>query len=336
MRVFITGVAGFIGSHLAERLTARGDVVLGLDNFDSFYRRGTKEQNLARLRTETGFTLHEGDIRSRADLDRAFATLGTTDVVVHLAALAGVQPSLREPERFFDVNVQGTVRLFEACRSAGVGNIVLASSSSVYGADGVAPFSEADQCAQPRSPYAASKRAAELMAWTAHHLHDWSLTCLRFFTVYGPRQRPDLAIHKFTRLLSEGEPIEMFGNGATARDYTYIDDIIDGVVSAIDQINAPARPRFRVYNLSGRRSTTLASLVELLAKRLGCTPRIIRLPEQPGDMNQTLADLQLSEAELRYRPKVSLEEGLDRFVTWWRSRHDDAADTSAEGLQAFA
>ena len=231
MRVLVTGAAGFIGSHLCERLTARGDDVVGLDNFDPFYPRAVKERNLTGLLASPHFSLVEGDLRAPADLERAFAA-ARPDAVVHLAALAGVRPSLADPARYADVNVLGTVRLTEAARARGCKRIVFASSSSVYGRDSQPPFKEADACVQPVSPYASTKRAGELGLFTAHHLYGLDVTCLRFFTVYGPRQRPDLAIHKFASLILAGQPIELFGDGGTSRDYTWVDDIIDGVVAS--------------------------------------------------------------------------------------------------------
>jgi UDP-glucuronate 4-epimerase len=238
--------------------------------------------------------------------------------VVHLAALAGVRPSLADPVRYADVNVIGTQRVFDACRAHGVGRLVFGSSSSVYGRDSEPPFKESDPCLTPLSPYAATKRANELMLFTAHHLYAVDVTCLRFFTVFGPRQRPDLAIHKFAKLMAAAKPIELFGDGSTSRDYTYIDDIIDGVVAAIDQPRAGA-PGFRVYNLGGSRTTTLKQLVDLLSKALAMKPTIESLPEQPGDMKRTLADVTLAGKELGYAPKVSMQDGIQRFADWWRS-----------------
>jgi UDP-glucuronate 4-epimerase len=323
MVVLLTGSAGFIGSHLAERLTDRGDRVVGLDNFDPFYPRAIKEANLQPLRARPGFQQIEGDIREPGDLDRAFAAAGgAVDQVVHLAALAGVRPSLREPERFYDVNLTGTLRLLAASRRHGVRRVVFASSSSVYGADSRPPFREDDPCARPLSPYAASKRAGELLAWNAHHLDGLGLTCLRFFTAYGPRQRPDLAIHKFTDSLARGEPLSLFGDGSSSRDYTYIDDLIDGVRAAIDQQGADSAPRFRVYNLGGSQATTLTQLVQQLAGAVGRPAQVTHLPAPPGEMVDTLADISLAARELGYAPRVPLSEGLARFVTWWRATYD--------------
>jgi UDP-glucuronate 4-epimerase len=314
MLIFLTGAAGFIGSHLAERLCARGDEVIGFDNFDAFYPREVKQRNLDALGRQPRFRLVEGDIRDAAALARAFGG-AKPDVVVHLAALAGVRPSLAEPARYTDVNVTGTQRLVDAARAHGVRRFVFASSSSVYGRDSEPPFREGDPCLAPLSPYASTKRAGELMLFTAHHLYGLDVTCLRFFTVYGARQRPDLAIHKFARLIAAGLPIELFGDGNTSRDYTFIDDIIDGVVAAIDQPGAAA---FRIYNLGGSRTTTLLRLVELISEALGEKPIIEWRPEQPGDMHRTLADVTLSGQALGYAPKVPIEEGIRRFAAWFR------------------
>jgi UDP-glucuronate 4-epimerase len=317
MRILITGAAGFIGSHLAERLVARGDEVVGFDSFDPFYPRATKEKNLAVLRGEARFAFFEGDIRDVAALGRAFGG-GRFDVVVHLAALAGVRPSLAEPARYADVNLVGTQRVIDAARAVDVRRFVFASSSSVYGGDSEPPFKESDLCLEPLSPYAATKRAGELMLSTAHHLYGLDVSCLRFFTVYGPRQRPDLAIHKFGRLIEAGKRIALFGDGSTSRDYTFIEDIVDGVAAAIDE--AVLAPGFRIYNLGGSRTTTLLGLVELLGQALGKKPIVEWQPEQPGDMKRTLADLTLSGRALGYAPKVSIEEGIVRFVDWLRTQ----------------
>jgi UDP-glucuronate 4-epimerase len=317
MRIVVTGAAGFIGSHLSERLCARGDEVVGFDNFDPFYPRATKEQNLARLRGEERFAFVEGDLRDAAALGRAFGG-APVDVVVHLAALAGVRPSLAEPARYADVNLVGTQRVLDAARAAGARRLVFASSSSVYGGDSEPPFKESDLCLKPLSPYASTKRAGELMLWTAHHLYALDVTCLRFFTVYGPRQRPDLAIHKFGRLIGAGQPIPLFGDGSTSRDYTFIDDIVDGVVASIEE--AVTAPGFRIYNLGGSRTTTLLGLVDLLSAALGKKAIVEWQPEQPGDMKRTLADVTLSGRALGYAPKVPIEEGIARFVAWLRTQ----------------
>ena len=319
MKILLTGAAGFIGSHLAERLCGRGDRVTGFDNFDPFYPREVKERNLAGLFSRKDFELVEGDLTDPHDVDQAFAVAGPVDTVVHLAALAGVRPSIASPGRYWNVNVNGTLHLLHACRERGVKRIVFASSSSVYGLDSDVPFSEFDPCGHPMSPYAATKRAGELMAFNHHHLYGATMTCLRFFTVYGPRQRPDLAIHKFTRLIDAGQPIELFGDGSTSRDYTWIDDILDGVVAAIDQQARDPRTAYRIYNLGGSRPTTLAELVDRISVALGKQAIIERKPEEPGDMKHTLADVDLAQGDLGYSPKVSIDAGIPRFVAWWRS-----------------
>jgi UDP-glucuronate 4-epimerase len=328
MRVLVTGAAGFIGSHLSEQLLAHGHRVIGLDNFDAFYARRVKERNLSVLRGNPAFMLLEGDITSTADLDRALvADDAPVDAVIHLAALAGVRPSLEAAERFFEVNVMGTLRLVEACRRAKVERLLLVSSSSVYGADSAVPFQEDAACSRPLSPYAASKRAAELVGANAHHLWGMAVVCVRLFTVHGPRQRPDLAIHRFVSAVAAGEPIELFGDGSSSRDYTFVSDIVDGLeagLARLSRVPAQAAAAFDVYNLGGSRTTTLLQLVESISRALGRSPRIVWKPEQSGDMKQTLADLRRAESDLGYRPKVSVDEGIDRFVAWWRENNDGA------------
>ncbi len=340
VRVLVTGAAGFIGSHLCQRLAARGDDVAGIDNFDAFYPRATKERNLAELhaalapaaptpasvaafasRQSVGrpgrFVFVEGDIRRPDDLASVFVA-ARPELVVHLAALAGVRPSIADPARYADVNITGTQRVLDACRAHGVARVAFASSSSVYGMDSAVPFRESDACLHPVSPYAATKRAGELVTFTAHHLTGMGVTNLRFFTVYGPRQRPDLAIHKFTRLIASGQPIDLYGDGSTSRDYTWVDDIVDGCVASVDQLAADAVGTYRIYNLGGSRTTTLLGLVEMISNALGQRPEIRWLPEQPGDMKRTLADLSLSGRDLGYQPRVPIEEGIKRFVDWYR------------------
>jgi UDP-glucuronate 4-epimerase len=334
--VLVTGAAGFIGSHLSQRLAARGDVVTGFDNFDDLYAREIKQRNLDELRaglatrpagTDSGrFRFVEGDIGNPDELSVVFGA-ERPEVVVHLAALAGVRPSIANPARYADVNVTGSQRVLDACKAHGVTRLAFASSSSVYGIDSNVPFRESDPCLRPVSPYAATKRAGELINFTAHHLTGTGVTNLRFFTVYGPRQRPDLAIHKFTRLLSAGAPIELYGDGSTSRDYTWIDDIIDGCMAAVDQLAADGTARYRTYNLGGSQTTTLLELVELISQELGTRPEIVWLPEQPGDMTRTLADVTLSGRDLGYRPRVPIDQGIKRFIDWYR--HTNHRITSA-------
>jgi UDP-glucuronate 4-epimerase len=311
MRVLVTGAAGFIGSHLCERLCARGHAVVGLDSFDPFYARSIKERNLAALRAEPRFRLIEGDI---LDEGAARRWVGEADVVCHLAALAGVRPSIAEPRRYQRVNVEGTLNLLEACRAAGVARFVFASSSSVYGVRSEVPFREDDPAVHPASPYAATKRAGELLLWNYHHLFGLAATALRFFTVYGPRQRPEMAIHKFTRLLAEGRPVPLFGDGSSARDYTYIDDVVDGTVAAVERCEAG----WRIYNLGGARTTSLAALAGRIAAALGVPLMVERLPDQPGVVPITSADVARAAADLGYAPRVPIEEGIARFVGWFR------------------
>ena len=319
MRLLITGMAGFIGSHLTERLLARGHEVTGLDNFDPFYARSVKEANLRALGRER---LVEGDILDVGEgrpgggaLDRILGA-ARYDVVVHLAALAGVGPSLAAPARYMRVNVEGSVLVAEAMLRHGVSRLVFASSSSVYGANTKVPFDEDDRVDDPVSPYAASKRAGELALKAAVTTTGISATALRFFTVYGPRQRPDMAIHKFIRAIDRGEPVILRGDGATSRDYTYVDDIINGTVAAIERDT----PGFRAYNLGGCHATRLDDLVARIGAALGKTPRVELVSEMLGDVQHTLASVARAHAELGYDPQVGLDEGLRRFVAWHRAR----------------
>jgi UDP-glucuronate 4-epimerase len=311
MRLLVTGIAGFIGSHLTERLISRGHEVVGLDNFDPFYDRRAKEANLAGLR---GVRLVEGDILDAALVDRLVGE-GRFDVIVHLAALAGVGPSLSAPARYMRVNIEGSMVLVEAMVRHGVRRMVFASSSSVYGANTKVPFDEEDRIDDPVSPYAASKRGAELALKAAVHTTGIAVSALRYFTVYGPRQRPDMAIHKFTRAIDRGEPVLLRGDGATSRDYTFVDDIIDGTVAAIERDT----PGFRAYNLGGSQATRLDDLVAKIGAALGKTPKVETVSEMKGDVMHTLAGVARAHAELGYDPKIGLDEGLARFVAWYRA-----------------
>jgi UDP-glucuronate 4-epimerase len=310
VKVLVTGAAGFIGSHLAERLVARGDEVTGLDNFDTFYDPKVKERNVRALEAGPRFRLVRGDIRDRALVE---TLVGRVDAVVHLAARAGVRPSIRDPALYQSVNLEGTVALLEACRASGVRRFVFASSSSVYGANRKVPFHEDDPVDRPVSPYAATKKAGELLCHTYTHLFGMHIACLRFFTVYGPRQRPEMAIHLFTRALLEGRPITVYGDGSSARDYTYIDDVLQGVVSALDRIQG-----YRIYNLGESNPVTLAVLVALLEKHTGRRATVQREPDQPGDVPVTYAEVSRARAELGYDPRVDIDEGIRRFVAWYR------------------
>jgi UDP-glucuronate 4-epimerase len=315
MRTLVTGCAGFIGSHLCERLLRRGEEVVGLDCFDeTLYPAVLHRENLAPLLNHVRFRFSEGDIGDGTLLRQI---LPGCDAVVHLAALAGVRPSLLQAARYMRVNVEGTAVLLGACRAAGVRRFVFGSSSSVYGAHSPVPFREDDPAVRPASPYAASKRAGELLCSTDTDLYGTATTALRFFTVYGPRQRPEMAIHKFARLIMSGAPVPLFGDGQSARDYTYIDDIIDGIVAAVERA---ADPVHRVYNLGGSQTTTLRELIGLLEEALGRPARLEPHPDQPGDVPRTCADVTRAGAELGYAPQVPIHEGIARFCQWLRSR----------------
>ena len=308
----VTGAAGFIGSHLCEALLAAGFRVRGLDSFDTFYDPQVKRRNLVKCLANDRFSLVEGDIR---DIDAVEGTLGgNVDVVVHLAARAGVRPSIEQPLLCEDVNVCGTGALLEAARRHRVGRFIFASSSSVYGNNSKVPFGESDNVDFPISPYAATKKAGELLCHTYHHLCGLKVTCLRFFTVYGARQRPDLAIHKFTRLIEAGQPIPVFGDGSMMRDHTYIDDTVAGVMAAIERCSG-----YRIYNLGNSRPVSLTELVAAIEEALGKKAVIERQPLQAGDVERTFADVTLAEAELGYRPTTDLATGLKHFVAWFRA-----------------
>jgi len=318
--ILVTGGAGFIGSHLTQRLLARGDRVTVLDDFNDFYDPARKRSNIASFLGHASYRLVEGDIRDAALVDRLFAD-GRFDGVVHLAARAGVRPSLHEPILYEDVNCIGTLRLLEAARRHGPKTFIFGSSSSVYGINEKVPFSENDEVNQPISPYATTKRTGELLCYNYHHLYGFRTACLRFFTVYGPAQRPEMAIHKFTDLLWRGQAVPMYGDGGSLRDYTYVDDIIDGVVAALD-----LAPGFEILNLGGAETTALRDLVLWIAQELAVEPRIDYLPAQPGDVPTTFADVSKATRLLGYSPKVPIREGLRRFVAWYlrdcRDRRD--------------
>jgi UDP-glucuronate 4-epimerase len=310
-RILLTGGAGFIGSHVALQLTRRGDAVTVLDNFNDFYDPAIKRANAGELE---GARVEEGDIRDQGFVRRLFAG-ERFDAVVHLAAMAGVRRSLEDPLHYSDVNIRGTQILLSELERRPEVHFVFASSSSVYGGNERVPFREDDDIHQPLSPYAATKRAGELLCFTHSHLYGTPVSCLRFFTVYGPRQRPEMAIHKFVRCIHEGQPIPFFGDGSTRRDYTYVDDIVDGVIRALD------RPRgFRIFNLGESQTISLAELVDLLGELSGIEPRLDRRPLQPGDALVTYADVSKARAELGYRPSTTVRDGVERFLEWYRAR----------------
>ncbi len=313
MRILVTGGAGFIGSHLCERLLARGDEVVVLDNFNDFYSPALKRANAAELSRARIVT---GDIRDRELVRELFGPAGGArfDAVIHIAAMAGVRPSIQDPLLYEDVNVRGTLVLLEELKSRPRTRFVFASSSSVYGANDKVPFSEKDDVTRPMSPYAATKRAGELLCWNYHHLYGLPVTCLRFFTVYGPRQRPEMAIAKFVRACLDGKPIPFFGDGTMRRDYTYIDDIVDGVVRALDRCDG-----YEIYNLGESATTSLSELVKLVGEACGREPILDRQPMQPGDVLVTFADVSKAREKLGYAPSTSVKDGLKRYVEWVRA-----------------
>ncbi len=313
-KVLITGAGGFIGSHLAERCLQMGAEVVGLDCFDDFYDPSLKRANVQDALQDPGYTLVEADIRDRESM-QALVQDGGFDVIMHLAARAGVRPSLENPALYFDVNVQGTLSLLDAVRNSNPAiRFVMASSSSVYGGLSQTPFSETDEVSCPVSPYAASKKACEVLAYTYHNLYNIPISALRFFTVYGPRQRPEMAIAKFAKLLQEGASIPMFGDGSTARDYTYIDDIIDGVIRAMECCHG-----YEVYNLGESRTTTLSELISQMGEAFGVTPNIEELPLQPGDVTITYANIDKAREHLGYDPHTLVVDGLSRYAEWLRA-----------------
>jgi UDP-glucuronate 4-epimerase len=312
--ILVTGGAGFIGSHLVDRLLSEGDWrVTVVDDFNDFYEPSIKRANIASHQTDPNFTLVEADIRDFDALARAFSETNF-DCIVHLAARAGVRPSLIEPRLYVETNINGTMNLLELARANGIKRIVFGSSSSVYGENEKLPFSEDDPIFRPISPYAATKAAGELICHTYSHLHDMRIVCLRFFTVYGARQRPDLAIHKFAKLITAGAPVPVFGDGTTRRDYTYIDDIISGVRAAIDYDQS----NYEIINLGESRTIELRELIYLLETALGKQAEIDRQPTQPGDVPQTFADISKARALLGYDPQTQIEDGIKKFIEWFR------------------
>ena len=328
--ILLTGGAGFIGSHLTRRLLARGDRVTALDNFNDFYDPARKRENIAAFLEHPAYRLIEGDLLDAVLVESIFRGASADPGpghepsrepltgVIHLAARAGVRPSLQEPILYEEVNCIGTLRLLEAARRWGPQVFTFGSSSSVYGINSKVPFSEDDPINQPISPYATTKRSGELLCFNYHHLYDLKLSCLRFFTVYGPAQRPEMAIHKFTDLIARGETIPLFGNGESRRDYTYVDDIVDGILAAHD-----TAPEFEIFNLGGAETTRLVDLVAWIGEALAVEPRIEYRPEQPGDVPITYADVSKAGRLLGYSPKVPIREGLRRFVAWFQDHGKD-------------
>jgi UDP-glucuronate 4-epimerase len=312
--IFVTGGAGFIGSHLCERLLREGHHVICFDNFDDFYDPQIKIKNVEGIRKNISgpFELFTGDIRNHDHLAEIFKK-NRVDFIVHLAARAGVRPSLTQPLLYEDVNLKGTIVLLETCKEYGVKDFVFASSSSVYGENQRVPFSENDFDIQPISPYGATKQAGELFCYSYHHLYQMNIACLRIFTAYGPRQRPEMAIHKFTRLIDRGERISIYGDGSSRRDYTYIDDLIEGILAVIRHNRG-----FEIYNLGESQTTALKELVQWIEKALGKKANIEMVDSQPGDVSVTYANIAKANKMLKYRPKVNMEKGIKRFVEWYQ------------------
>jgi UDP-glucuronate 4-epimerase len=320
-KILVTGGAGFIGSHLVDRLLAEGSWrVTVIDDFNDFYAPEVKRENVRAHKQSNAYRLHEADIRSRARLEEVFKE-EKFDCIVHLAARAGVRPSLAEPMLYAETNINGTLNLLELARDYDVKQFVFGSSSSVYGINAKVPFSEEDPIRQPISPYAATKAAGEHLCHTYSHLYGIRCVALRFFTVYGARQRPDLAIHKFAQLIQAGRPIPVFGDGTTRRDYTYIDDIIAGVRAAIDY----QRSDFEVFNLGESQTVELKELIALLEKELDRHATIDWQPIQPGDVPQTFADIEKARRLLGYDPQTKIEDGIRRFVEWFRQEGEKGA-----------
>jgi UDP-glucuronate 4-epimerase len=313
MTILITGAAGFIGSHLSEHFVRLGHLVLGIDNFDPFYPAKFKQLNLSELEGNKNFQFYKADIRDKESLNKIF-TSTPIDVVIHLAAKAGVRPSIESVAEYYDVNVNGTVNLLEAMRLNDVKKLLFASSSSIYGNNEKVPFSETDVVDNPISPYASTKKSGELLCYVYHHLYNFHINCLRFFTVYGPRQRPDLAIHKFIRLIDNGKPIPFFGDGNTARDYTFISDIIEGIDCAFNHLDG-----YHIYNLGESKVISLHHLLHTIEKALGKKAILNHLPLQAGDVTKTYADISKARSEIGYNPKYDFETGIDKFVKWYNN-----------------
>lgn len=319
--ILVTGGAGFIGSHLSERLLKEGNKVLVIDNFNDYYNPKIKRNNVEEVKKTCidnnilleNYKVFEGDIRDNKFLKEVFSN--KIDSIMHLAAMAGVRPSIQNPGLYYDVNITGTVNILERCREHGIKQFVFASSSSVYGNNEKVPFAESDRVDNPISPYAATKKSGELLCHTYHHLFDMNIACLRFFTVYGPRQRPDLAINKFATLILEDKEIPFYGDGTTSRDYTYVDDIVNGIVSSINYVNTDKKV-FEIFNLGGDRTVSLNEMVETIEEVLGKKAKLNKMPMQPGDVNRTCADIAHSREVIEYNPQTTFKEGIKKFIEW--------------------
>ena len=316
MNILITGGAGFIGSHLCEKLIDLNHKIICIDNFNNYYNPKIKENNLKNIIDNKNFTLYRLDILNKEKINEIFSAQ-KINIIIHLAARAGVRPSLSNALLYEAVNVQGTINLLEACKDYGIKKFIFASSSSVYGDNKKVPFSEDDNVDNPVSPYAATKKSGELICYTYHHLYDISILCFRLFTVYGPRQRPEMAIHKFTRHILEEKPIEVFGDGTSSRDYTYIDDIIPGIISSLDKING-----YEIINLGNSKPINLLKLINLIEKAINCKAVIKYADTQPGDVFTTYADIRKAKKMLKYQPEISIEKGIENFIKWYKKKEE--------------
>ena len=314
MKILITGGAGFIGSHLSEKLIGLGHRVICIDNFNDYYDPAIKEHNLQDIIDDKNFTLYRADILDRTAMQEIFSA-HNIDIVIHLAARAGVRPSLSNAVLYEKVNVEGTINLLEECRKKAINKFIFASSSSVYGGNKKIPFSETDKVDFPVSPYAATKKSGELICYTYHHLYDISVFSFRFFTVYGPRQRPEMAIHKFSRKIFNKVPIEVYGDGSSSRDYTYIDDIVNGIIDSLDQVNG-----YEVINLGNSYPVKLLDLVKLIEIKTGRKALIKHAETQPGDVFTTYADIEKAKKLIKYDPITPIEKGLEYFMDWYRKK----------------
>lgn len=318
MRYLVTGGAGFIGSNLCQKLLELGNDVYIIDNFNDFYDPEIKRENISYVKKtsekyQKKLIVFEGDIRDKVLLKETFKN--DIEVVVHLAAMAGVRPSIEKEHLYWDVNIMGTQNILEECKNNNVKKVVFASSSSVYGNSPTVPFKESDKVDFPISPYAATKKSGELLCYTHHHLYKTSVACLRFFTVFGPRQRPDLAINKFTRMIMNNEVIPVYGDGTSYRDYTYIDDIVDGIISSIEWVTNNECV-YDIFNLGGDEPISLNRMISTIENTLNRKAKIQYLPMQPGDVNRTCADISKSTNVLGYKPKTTFEEGIKKFIEW--------------------
>ncbi len=312
MTIMVTGCAGFIGSHVTDKLLDMGKKVVGIDNFDQFYDQSIKIKNIEHNLDNENFIFHRADIREKAQMEKIFHD-NEIDTLIHLAARAGVRPSIQDPLLYEDVNVRGTINLLELGRKHNIRKLVFGSSSSLYGINEEIPFREDDPVDKAISPYAASKKACETFCYTYHHLYGIPITSLRFFTVYGPRQRPEMAIHKFTRLIDQGKVIEMYGDGRSRRDYTYISDIVNGIMAAVDK-----KLGYEIINLGNSDVVELRYLIRLIEENLGKNAIIKKLPDQPGDVPVTYADISKAQKLLGYKPMVRIGEGIENFVDWYK------------------